>query len=254
MLFVDIDDFKIINDTVGHSTGDLVLAEVAKRLQRCLRTGDTAARLGGDEFAVLLEDDPTADDAVGVAERTLAEFRNPVHVAGDRLSIQLSIGVAKGRPGRNTAEELLRDADVAMYGAKARGKNQMQLFEPGMQRAMEQRHRLRGELEVAIERREFTVHYQPIIDLDSGSTVAVEALVRWNHPTRGSVSPARLHPLRRGERADRADRRDRARGRLPPGRPARRPRDRRPADQHARERLHDRAARPGLPRRAWTSS
>ena len=195
VLFVDIDDFKIINDTLGHSTGDQVLSEVAKRLQRCLRDGDTAARLGGDEFAILLEDEPTADDAVGVAERTLAEFRNPVHVAGDRLSIRLSIGVAKGVPGRNTAEELLRDADVAMYGAKARGKNQMQLFEPGMQRAVEARHRLKSELEVAIERREFTVHYQPIIDLDSGSAVAVEALVRWNHPTRGSVSPADFIPF-----------------------------------------------------------
>ena len=195
VLFVDIDDFKIINDTLGHSTGDQVLSEVAKRLQRCLREGDTAARLGGDEFAVLLEDDPTADDAVGVAERTLAEFRNPVHVAGDRLSIQLSIGVAKGVAGRNTAEELLRDADVAMYGAKARGKNQMQLFEPGMQRAVEARHRLKGELEVAIERREFTVHYQPIIELDTGTTVAVEALVRWNHPVRGSVSPIDFIPF-----------------------------------------------------------
>ena len=195
VLFVDIDDFKIINDTLGHSTGDQVLSEVAKRLQRCLREGDTAARLGGDEFAVLLEDDPTADDAVGVAERTLAEFRNPVHVAGDRLSIQLSIGVAKGVPGRNTAEELLRDADVAMYGAKARGKNQMQLFESGMQRAVEARHRLKGELEVAIERREFTVHYQPIIELDTGTTVAVEALVRWNHPSRGSVSPIDFIPF-----------------------------------------------------------
>jgi len=130
-----------------------------------------------------------------VAERTLAEFRNPVHVAGDRLSIQLSIGVAKGVAGRNTAEELLRDADVAMYGANARGKNQMQLFEPGMQRAVEARHRLKGELEVAIERREFTVHYQPIIELDTGTTVAVEALVRWNHPVRGSVSPIDFIPF-----------------------------------------------------------
>ncbi len=169
VLFVDIDDFKIINDTLGHQCRRPGTAEVAKRLQRCLRDGDTAARLGGDEFAILLEDEPTADDAIGVAERTLAEFRNPVHVAGDRISIQLSIGVATGVPGRNNAEELLRDADVAMYGAKARGKNQLQLFEPGMQRAMEQRHRLKGELELAIERREFAVHYQPIIDLDTGS-------------------------------------------------------------------------------------
>jgi diguanylate cyclase (GGDEF)-like protein len=195
VLFVDIDDFKTINDTLGHQAGDGVLSEVAKRLQRCLRDGDTAARLGGDEFAVLLEDDPTAGDAVGVAERTLAEFRNPIHVGGERLSIQLSIGVAKGVRGQHTADELLRNADVAMYGAKGRGKNQLQLFEPGMQRAIEQRHRLKHELELAIERREFSLHYQPIIDLHTGGAVAVEALVRWDHPQRGSVSPGDFIPF-----------------------------------------------------------
>jgi len=195
VLFVDIDDFKTINDTLGHQAGDEVLSEVAKRLQRCLRDGDTAARLGGDEFAVLLEDEPTAGDAVAVAERTLAEFRNPIHVAGERLSIQLSIGVAKGLRGQHTAGELLRNADVAMYGAKGRGKNQLQLFEPGMQRAIEQRHRLKRELELAIERREFSVHYQPIIDLHTGSAMAVEALVRWDHPQRGSVSPGDFIPF-----------------------------------------------------------
>jgi diguanylate cyclase (GGDEF)-like protein len=195
VLFVDIDDFKTINDTLGHQAGDGVLSEVAKRLQRCLRDGDTAARLGGDEFAVLLEDEPTAGDAVAVAERTLAEFRNPIHVAGERLSIQLSIGVAKGLRGQHTANELLRNADVAMYGAKGRGKNQLQLFEPGMQRAIEQRHRLKRELELAIERREFSVHYQPIIDLHTGGAVAVEALVRWDHPQRGSVSPGDFIPF-----------------------------------------------------------
>jgi diguanylate cyclase (GGDEF)-like protein len=195
VLFVDIDDFKTINDTLGHQAGDEVLSEVAKRLQRCLRDGDTAARLGGDEFAVLLEDEPTADAAVGVAERTLAEFRNPIPVAGDRVSIQLSIGVAKGLRGQHTADELLRNADVAMYGAKGRGKNQLQLFEPSMQRAIEQRHRLKRELQMAIERREFSVHYQPIIDLNTGAAVAVEALVRWDHPQRGSVSPSDFIPF-----------------------------------------------------------
>jgi diguanylate cyclase (GGDEF)-like protein len=195
VLFVDIDDFKTINDTLGHQAGDEVLSEVAKRLQRCLRDGDTAARLGGDEFAVLLEDDPTAEDAVAVAERTLAEFRNPIHVAGDRVSIQLSIGVAKGLRGQHAADDLLRNADVAMYGAKGRGKNQLQLFEPGMQRAIEQRHRLKRELELAIERREFSVQYQPIIDLRTGGAVAVEALVRWDHPKLGSVSPGDFIPF-----------------------------------------------------------
>ena len=195
VLFIDIDDFKTINDTLGHQAGDEVLSEVAKRLLRCLREGDTAARFGGDEFAVLLEDQPTPDAAVAAAERTLAEFRNPIHVAGDTISIQLSIGVAKGRCGQHTADDLLRNADLAMYGAKARGKNQMQLFEPGMQRAIEARHRLKRELEKAIQRREFSVHYQPIIDLQSGASVAVEALVRWNHPQRGSVSPADFIPF-----------------------------------------------------------
>jgi diguanylate cyclase (GGDEF)-like protein len=195
VLFIDIDDFKTINDTLGHQAGDEVLVEVAKRLQRCLRDGDTAARLGGDEFAVLLEDDPTESDAIAVAERTLAEFRNPVHVAGDGISIQLSIGVARGIRGVNTADDLLRNADVAMYGAKDRGKNQLLLFEPGMQRAIEQRHRLKRELERAIERRDFSVHYQPIFDLTNGEAVAIEALVRWNHRERGSVSPGDFIPF-----------------------------------------------------------
>ncbi|HEX2231948.1 MAG TPA: EAL domain-containing protein [Thermoleophilaceae bacterium] len=195
VLFIDIDDFKTINDTLGHQAGDEVLHEVAKRLLRCLRDGDTAARLGGDEFAVLLEGGPTEEDAVAVAERTLAEFRNPVHVGDEGVSIQLSIGVAKGVRGKNSADDLLRNADVAMYGAKGRGKNQLRMFEPGMQRAIEQRHRLKRELERAIARREFSVHYQPIIDLQSGDPVAVEALVRWDHQERGSIPPGDFIPF-----------------------------------------------------------
>jgi diguanylate cyclase (GGDEF)-like protein len=195
VLFVDIDDFKIINDTLGHQAGDGVLTEVAKRLLRCLRDGDTAARLGGDEFAVLLEGGPGEDEAIAVAERTLAEFHNPVSVAGEEVSIELSIGVARGIRGRHTASDLLRNADVAMYGAKDRGKNQLLVFEPGMQRAIEARHRLKSELERAIARRQFSVHYQPIIDLESGDAVAVEALVRWDHPERGRISPAEFIPF-----------------------------------------------------------
>ena len=195
VLFIDIDDFKTINDTLGHHAGDGVLSEVAKRLQRCLRDGDTAARLGGDEFAVLLEGDPPEEEAVAVAERTLAEFHNPVSVEGEAVSIQLSIGLAKGTRGLHTAGDLLRNADVAMYRAKGRGKNRLQLFEPGMRRAIEQRHRLKVELERAIERNDFSVHYQPIIDLGSGQAVAVEALVRWNHPERGSVPPIDFIPF-----------------------------------------------------------
>jgi diguanylate cyclase (GGDEF)-like protein len=195
VLFIDVDDFKIINDTLGHQAGDGVLSEVAKRLMRCLRDGDTAARLGGDEFAVLLEGGPGEDEAIAVAERTLAEFHNPVSVAGEEVSIELSIGVARGIRGRNTAGDLLRNADVAMYGAKDRGKNQLLVFEPGMQRAIEARHRLKRELERAIARRQFSLHYQPIIDLESGSSVAVEALVRWDHPERGRISPADFIPF-----------------------------------------------------------
>jgi len=195
VLFIDIDDFKIINDTLGHQVGDGVLGEVAKRLLRCLRDGDTAARLGGDEFAVLLEGDQAGDEALAVAERTLAEFHNPVSVAGEDVSIELSIGVARGLRGKDAAGDLLRNADVAMYGAKDRGKNQLLVFEPGMHRAIEQRHRLKRELERAIARRQFSVHYQPIIDLQSWNPVAVEALVRWNHPERGSVAPPEFIPF-----------------------------------------------------------
>jgi diguanylate cyclase (GGDEF)-like protein len=196
VLFIDIDDFKTINDTLGHQAGDGVLSEVAKRLMRCLRDGDTAARLGGDEFAVLLEDHAGEDEVIAVAERTLAEFHNPVAVgAGEDVSIELSIGVARGVRGKDTAGDLLRNADVAMYGAKDRGKNQLLVFEPGMQRAIEARHRLKRELERAIARRQFSVHYQPIIDLETGHSVAVEALVRWDHPERGRISPADFIPF-----------------------------------------------------------
>ncbi|HEX2040016.1 MAG TPA: bifunctional diguanylate cyclase/phosphodiesterase [Acidimicrobiales bacterium] len=190
VLFVDLDDFKTVNDTLGHGAGDELLVRTAERLRRCLRPQDVAARLGGDEFAVLLAGFGVDADAVHVAERVLAALLEPVEVAGDLLRLSASIGVAVGAAGACSVDELLRNADVAMYTAKVRGKGRWERFEPHMQRAVAVRHAVKTQLQSAVERDEFVLRYQPIVDLPSGRIVGVEALVRWRHPTRGLLGPA----------------------------------------------------------------
>jgi len=194
VLFIDLDDFKTINDTLGHSAGDELLAAVAERVRACVRPGDLAARLGGDEFGILLELD-AEDAAEQIALRLVAALRAPFVLAGREVSVYASIGIAQGLSDARTPDELLSNADLAMYSAKASGKRRFSVYEPRMHARVRRRHELAAALEHAGERGEIVVSYQPIITLSSGRTVAFEALARWQHPTRGLILPAGFIPL-----------------------------------------------------------
>jgi diguanylate cyclase (GGDEF)-like protein len=195
LYFLDLDRFKGINDSLGHGAGDELLRAVADRLRGCLRSGDTPARLGGDEFAVLLEDAPDTRAVVEVAERILDALHSPIVVDGREVYARASIGIATRRGPTTTPEELLRNADLAMYTAKANGKGCIEMFEPAMHHRAVDRLAIRGELERAVERGEIGVAYQPIVRLDTGELVAFEALARWTHPERGAVSPNEFVPI-----------------------------------------------------------
>ena len=195
VLFLDLDDFKIVNDTLGHAAGDELLASVGERIQATLRTGDLAARIGGDEFAVLLWDTPEMPVARRVAERLIGAFGPGSGQEGATANAQVSIGVAAGHPGFGSADELLRNADVAMYSAKARGKNRVAFFEPEMATAVAARHTLTESLQRAVAAEEFVLHYQPIFEVATGRMTGLESLVRWMHPTRGMVWPGEFIPV-----------------------------------------------------------
>jgi diguanylate cyclase (GGDEF)-like protein len=189
VLFLDLDNFKAVNDTVGHGAADRALVDVAGRLRDQLRPVDTVARLGGDEFAILVDGTADAAEAIHVAERLVRAVRKPLWAGGRRFSLTASVGIAVNGAGLDEAEELLHSADVAMYAAKARGKDRLELFEPEMHAAAVRRLELEAELGHAVESGELVVHYQPIASLASGRIVGMEALVRWAHPTRGLVPP-----------------------------------------------------------------
>jgi diguanylate cyclase (GGDEF)-like protein len=192
VLFLDLDGFKTVNDSLGHGRGDELLVAVAKRLEDVLRSGDTAARLGGDEFAILVEALDAEREATLVAERIMLALREPFTLSGHEIAVRASIGVATARgPGG----DLLRDADLAMYQAKAQGRDRVVGFDAGMHAAMIKRLALEGDLRRALERDELFLAFQPIVDLADGRPVAAEALLRWNHPTRGEVMPADFVPL-----------------------------------------------------------
>jgi diguanylate cyclase (GGDEF)-like protein len=193
VLFVDLDDFKTINDTLGHSAGDELLVAVAERVRACVRPGDLAARLGGDEFGILLEEG--ADDAEQIAARLVEAMRAPFVLQGRETPMHASVGIASGASGAKTADELLSNADVAMYSAKASGKRRHATYEPQMHTRVRRRHELAGALETAVERDEIEVHFQPVVALATGRTIGVEALVRWQHPTRGLLAPGAFLPL-----------------------------------------------------------
>jgi diguanylate cyclase (GGDEF)-like protein len=193
VLFIGIDDFKVVNDALGHPVGDQLLVALAGRIKQVLGPEDAVARLGGDEFGVLL-DCPQPGVADDVADAILDAIRKPIVLAGQELHVRASIGIALGDSGR-WADELLRNADVAMYTAKAAGKDRVQRFSPDMHVAVVERHELVADLQRALERDEFELHYQPIVELASGRIVALEALVRWNHPVRGVVPPDEFIPL-----------------------------------------------------------
>ncbi|MGK5680510.1 putative bifunctional diguanylate cyclase/phosphodiesterase [Actinoplanes sp. URMC 104] len=195
VLFVDLDRFKVVNDSLGHAAGDALLTGVAARIQGCLRERDTAARLGGDEFAVLLPGVLDAAEAVPVAERVLAALREPFDLLGSETFISSSIGVAVGGPGEHAVAELMVHADLAMYQAKKHGKDRYEVFETAMQEAFQAHIALEADLRRAVMRHEFELRYQPIVHLRTGEITGVEALVRWQHPERGIVPPMDFIPL-----------------------------------------------------------
>ena len=194
ILYLDLDDFKLINDGLGHSAGDQLLVAVAERLRACLRPFDTAARLGGDEFAVLIEDSRSPEDAVRVAERIEEALATPFALDTQEVTIGASVGVVWAGHARADAEDLLRNADIAMYRAKGAGGG-WELFEQSMQVAVEERHGMKADLQRAMEAGGLTPHYQPVVNLTTGRITGVEALLRWEHPERGLLSPAEFVPL-----------------------------------------------------------
>ena len=190
VLFLDLDRFKVVNDSLGHSVGDQLLVGVSQRLAACLRPEDTIARLGGDEFAILLEDVKDDRGPTSVADRLTAELQQPFKVEGREVIITVSIGIAMSTAKRMTPEDILRDADLAMYHAKGKGKARYEVFDKSMNAPAQERMDLELDLRNAVTRGEFTLHYQPVVDLPTGRITEVEALVRWKHPQRGLLFPA----------------------------------------------------------------
>jgi diguanylate cyclase (GGDEF)-like protein/PAS domain S-box-containing protein len=195
VMFIDLDRFKHINDSLGHDVGDELLRHVASRLVRCLRNGDTLARLGGDEFVAVLEGLRSSDDARAVGDKILAALGEPFSIGGQILATTASIGVSLYPSDGDDANVLMRNADTAMYHAKGAGRNALHFFSLEMNlRAME-RHRLETALRQALDARQFSLVYQPQLDVTSGAVVGAEVLLRWTHPELGQVSPARFIPL-----------------------------------------------------------
>jgi diguanylate cyclase (GGDEF)-like protein/PAS domain S-box-containing protein len=189
VLFTDLDNFKVINDSLGHEVGDQLLVAVAERIKHCLRPEDTAARLGGDEFTILIEAVDSMTDAVRVAERIAEILQPPFALDQHEVFSTTSIGIALSSPLQKQPADLLRHADLAMYRAKHKGKARYEVFEPGMGTDALERLRLENELRRALERGEFKVYYQPVVALEGGRIVGAEALVRWEHPIRGLLLP-----------------------------------------------------------------
>lgn len=195
LLFVDIDRFKPINDSLGHSDGDRLLQSVAQRLQACVRDSDTVSRQGGDEFVILLTQIAHAEDAAAVAENVLVAMRSPFHIGPHTFHVTLSIGIVTYPDDGTDAEELMNHADLAMYHAKDNGRDNYQFFRPELNARVVERQALEYGLRCGIERREFVLHYQPKMNLRTGTIVGVEALVRWRHPQRGLMLPAAFIPI-----------------------------------------------------------
>jgi diguanylate cyclase (GGDEF)-like protein/PAS domain S-box-containing protein len=189
MLFLDLDRFKVVNDSLGHAVGDQLLVAAARRLEQCVRPGDTVARLGGDEFTVLIDSTKNVNDATRVAERILAELQRPFYLQGQDVFVSASIGIAMSGSGYHAPDDLLRDADLAMYRAKGNGKSRYEVFDQKMHAHAVALLQLETDLRLAIEREEFRILFQPVISLRTGRIAGLEALVRWEHPQRGLVSP-----------------------------------------------------------------
>ncbi|TLZ80004.1 MAG: EAL domain-containing protein [Methanobacteriota archaeon] len=195
VMFIDMDRFKVVNDSLGHSAGDRLLQDSAKRLAECLRESDTVARLGGDEFVVMIENFTAPKDAIAVAQKALASLAKPFFVDGQEFLMSASIGISTFPDDGKDAETLLKNADIAMYRAKDQGRNNYQFYSAQMNKHTFERLAMESSLRRAVERSEFQLHYQPKLDLRTGAIAGVEALVRWQHPDWGMVSPAQFIPL-----------------------------------------------------------
>lgn len=195
VLFMDLDNFKFVNDSLGHEAGDLLLVAVSNRVQPRLRSEDTIARLGGDEFAILIEDVKYTSEPAYIAERIVEELQAPFTLSGQPVVITPSIGIAIADPRQDSPEHLLREADLAMYRAKADGKARHRVFDPSMEYETTERLRLENDLRRALQRDEFRVHYQPVVHLGTRRIIGMEALVRWEHPERGVILPGEFVPL-----------------------------------------------------------
>lgn len=195
VMFLDLDNFKVINDSLGHLAGDVVLILVAQKIYSLVKETDLVARLGGDEFVLLLEDIAGGQDPVNLAEQLLAELKSPLLINGREVFINTSIGIVLGKGIEQSPTDLLRDADIAMYQAKAQGRGRYALFSEEMHVQALQRLQLEHDLRIAIDQGELTLHFQPIVSLKTGALHGFEALVRWQHPIRGNISPANFIPI-----------------------------------------------------------
>jgi diguanylate cyclase (GGDEF)-like protein/PAS domain S-box-containing protein len=195
VVFIDLDDFKTVNDSLGHAAGDELLRAVGERLRYNLRGADTAARLGGDEFGVLLDGAATVDAATDASRRLIAALEPPFTIDGRHLSVSASLGIALATSGGETMPELMRNADLAMYEAKRRGGAQLRIFEKSMHEIALGRLELGAELQRAVDEEQFELHFQPIVRLDTAAVIGAEALVRWRHPDRGLLAPDQFLPL-----------------------------------------------------------
>ncbi|MCK7505562.1 MAG: EAL domain-containing protein [Desulfobacterales bacterium] len=195
VLFLDLDRFKIVNDSLGHEAGDRLLIELAGRLSRCLRPGDTLSRLGGDEFVILLEDIRGDEDVKKVAERIINMVKDPFVIDGQEVCTTVSIGIALSSSDYERPEDMLRDADTAMYRAKSLGKARYEMFDTTMHLNVLNMLRLENDLRKALDRDQLRIHYQPVVSLENGHVNSVEALLRWYHPERGVIPPMEFIPL-----------------------------------------------------------
>ncbi len=195
VLFLDLDRFKLINDSLGHMVGDQLLVGIARRLEPCLRPGDTVARLGGDEFTILLEEIRDTSEAIAVAKRVEAELSQPFNLRGHEVYTTVSIGIAPSETGYDRPEDILRDADTAMYRAKSLGKARHEVFNKSMHARAMSLLQIETDLRRAIERDEFCLFYQPIISLETGVITGFEALLRWQHPQLGFIPPSEFIPV-----------------------------------------------------------
>jgi diguanylate cyclase (GGDEF)-like protein/PAS domain S-box-containing protein len=195
VMFLDIDDFKDVNDTLGHAVGDQLLKEIAQRIRSCMREYDTVARFGGDEFGIIQTDVQTVEAAADLAERVLGMLGEPFHIEGHEIHSGASVGMTIYPFDDAQADALLRNADMAMYKAKREGRNRFQFYVAELNEMVQRRAALERDLRIALQKQQFRLHYQPQLDLTTGRIVGVEALLRWRHPERGEISPAEFIPV-----------------------------------------------------------